>query len=156
MTVVHENKFAQAYYDERYKIIWHLYIDAINPGLLKTCHRADMQFVKTHNVVGCLYDLTAMKGNFIKVLNFIIGEYEPSLSKHNVKFGSFALNRKDVFMKFALNQMFDLMGTSMELMAHRELKAATEWLGSKVGARIVVPEFPRSEFREIVAAQAQA
>ena len=142
MKVVHENKFAQAYYDEVNKVIWHRYHDAVDADLLIACHRADMEFVKTHHVIGCLYDLTKMKGTFSKVLNFIVHEYEPILSKNRVKYGSLAMSEKDVFKKFAVSQMFGMIATKMELKVHKEIAAAVAWLSSKMKTEIGVCELP--------------
>jgi hypothetical protein len=144
MKVVHENKFAQAYYDDANKVIWHRYNDLVNAELLIACHRADMEFVKTNLVIGCFYDLTKMKGTFTKALNFIVSEYEPTLSMNKVRYGSFAMKEKDVFMKFAMNQMFNLMDTKMELRVHREIADAVTWLGEKMKTKIAMVELPKN------------
>ncbi|MDN4163940.1 hypothetical protein QWY31_00425 [Cytophagales bacterium LB-30] len=143
MKVVHENKFCQAYYDEVHKIVWNRYIDLVNPDLLIEMHRAVMKFVVQNPTVACFYDLTNMKGTFTKTLNFLIKEYEPTLYKNNVIYGSFAMNEKDVFMKFAMNQMFKVMSTKMELKVHKTIDEACKWLGEKMNATVVMPELPK-------------
>jgi hypothetical protein len=144
MKVVHENGFAQAYYDSENKVIWHRYTDVVNTHLLIACHRADMEFVKSNPVVACFYDLTKMKGSFTKAINFIISEYEPALSKYNVKFGSFAMNEKDVFMRFAMNQMFSLVTPKMELKVHGKVSDAMFWLNEKMKTNLVLAELPQA------------
>ena len=130
MELIYRNELGASYYDPQHKILVYksnrLFANN-KTELIKDLldHTAD--FMHEKHVLGEIVDLSEMRGNFRRILNYLVEEYYPEMKTHGMKKSAYIISN-DVIINSLVEILTNRNKTKTR--AFREYEKAKTWLTS--------------------------
>ena len=129
MLIIDQNNLADAFYDERRKIIVFKTKNILankNTDKIESLLKSVLEFSKEKNVIGEVVDLTNLRGNFNNVLGYLLQVYYPIMHENGMKRAAYVLSND--LLSLGLVQKICDDNKLVETKAFTNFQMAKKWV----------------------------